>query len=215
MNSVSLTQEEVGWVMSNCDRYYVLLSSEEGDSRLVLCARGRSNVQYELLMRYINEESIISNYESRGSASISLCASSIADCLVGRGTATVGEKRTIQFMSSGSHTGTTSLLDVKSYFRLTKRRLEDQNNLKAVELARKRTLEYLSSIALFYREQHHVLELYLLSQLHLHNPNYQSYKDIYRKLRDGEMNDQVYKVAISNNCEKYRGQVRSLIEKFS
>ncbi|CAH6419540.1 Hypothetical protein POVR2_LOCUS44 [uncultured virus] len=216
MNSGSLAQEEVEWLMSNCVRYYVLLSAEDGNSRLVLCNRGSSSVQYELVMRCADEGWIVSNYESRGSASISLCGSSIASCLVGRGTPAIGEQQTIHFMSSGSHAGTTALLDVKSYFSLEKRRLEAKSSTKVVELARKMTLEYISSVALFYRERKHILELYLVAQLHLDKPNYESYKDIYRKLRSSKMkDDQLLQVAISNNCERYQEQVGLLVQKLN
>lgn len=207
------TKEEIEWLLDSGNPFFMFASSEDGRCSTVLCYGDGNSIPYELVYSKLSDTSVISNTESRGSARICMSRASVLGYLTGRGDPSIIREEKMQFMGAGSHVATTIILDLRSYFSLTKRRLDIRSSDQSVQLARKKTVAYLSSIALFYREKLYMLELYLLSNLHLEQKIWVAYKTIYAKTKEGDMNDQVYRVALSSNCDKYRSQARSLIDK--
>lgn len=205
----AFSNEEAEWLVSNSKVFILFGSSAKiAECRAILCLGSKGYVQYELVYRRSESGSVWSDTESRGTASCNLDRQSVVNSISGRGGPDIEKEQTMHFLGSGSCTFTTIIVDVQSYYSVMKRRSGD------VSQAKQQTLAYLNSVVLFYRDNKYMLELFLLSNLHVQNPEtWKTYKTIYRELNDGKIDDPVFQMRIISNCEKYRNKVRDLINK--
>lgn len=211
-------QEEVAWLGSNADSFAVFSSSEDGHRCDVALCKGGGAIPYERVHRLCEatltgtlHADISSELEHRGRCSICMGKHVLFQQLVDRHGPEISREYIWDALGSGETTSTTILLDVHSYFALIRRRLESLGHARPTEEARKRTMDYLTSVALFYRSRPAALELCLLSSLHLYAKH--SFRVIYDACEYGYVDNPAYMVRLRNNCEKYQERLRAVIAK--
>ena len=201
--------EEVAWLVKNVPRF-CLFSSSQDDKRCDAAPReGGGWIPLERVHRHCSDTPpTVKAYgvlpygsQFHGKPPVCMRPEGLSQQLVGRHGPEISREHVWHAVGYGTTVSTTVLLDVHVYFAMVRRRLQMLGHARPAKEAQRRTVDYLTAIARFYRGRPGLLELYLASSVYLHAEKGS------RRVKDACghdcTNDSASFTRQSNNCAKY------------